>query len=246
MEADFVETAMKTSMASALKEMFEPLRVCLETVKQRIDIARGFDALDAACAGAGFGSALELFASQWGIFHGAAQPPEVDPFAAAIVAQDLTRLKELIGGRDVKKIRVDVEKLPLDVPRWPWKKAPLLEIAAAVGGPVLRYLLECHRWKSGLTALEQAVAFGDPETIRTVSDRMDAEDRVSAKWPLVSSIDFHHGEVAKWLIAEHPPWLGFARRIARAACVRCALASAGRRRGAPGAGGAREGAREGA
>jgi hypothetical protein len=44
---------------------------------------------------------------------------------------------------------------------------------------------------------------------------MDAKDRVECAWPLVSSIAFHHAEVAKWLTAEHPPWLGLARRIAR-------------------------------
>jgi hypothetical protein len=48
-----------------------------------------------------------------------------------------------------------------------------------------------------------------------VWDRSGAEARVSQKWPLVASIDFHHAEVAKWLVAEHPPWLGLARRLAR-------------------------------
>jgi hypothetical protein len=96
MNVDFDPSVMKPSMASALEAVFEPLRVCLETVEQKVDVARGFDALDAACAGAGYGCALELFGLRWGIFRGTAQPPEVDPFAAAIVAQDLPRLKELI------------------------------------------------------------------------------------------------------------------------------------------------------
>jgi hypothetical protein len=209
------EGAMKCSVASALKAVFEPLRACLETVKQKVDIARGFDALDAACAGASRASALEVFVVQWGIFRGMATVPEVAPLAAAIVAQDLTRLKELIGGHDVKGIRVDIDKLPLDLARRPWERASLLDIAAAVGGQVLRYLLEFHQLTPGSAALEQAVAFGDPETIRMVWDRMDAEGRVQCAGALIASIDYHRVEVERWLVAEHPPWLGLARRIAR-------------------------------
>jgi hypothetical protein len=91
----------------------------------------------------------------------------------------------------------------------------LLDIAAAVGGPVLRYLLEFHRLRPGVEALDQAIAFGDPETIRMIWDRMDAEARVKYDRPIVQSIEFHRAEVAKWLVAEHPPWLGLARRVAR-------------------------------
>jgi hypothetical protein len=158
-----------------------------------------------------------LFRLRWGIFRGTAQPPEVDPFAAAIVAQDLTRLKELIGGHEVKEIRISVEQLPLDFPRWPWKQASLLELAAAVGGQVLRYLLEFHRLKPGSEnyALIQAVASGEPEFIRMVWDRMDAEARLKSSFPLSASIEFHHAEVAKWLTAERPQLLGLARRLAR-------------------------------
>jgi hypothetical protein len=156
-----------------------------------------------------------LVGLRWGIFRGTAQPPGVDPFAAAIVAQDLPRRKELIGGHDVEKIEVDAERFPLDVPRRPLVRAGLLDIAAAVGRQVLRYLLEFHRLKPDLITLGQAVAFGDPETIRMIWDRMDALARVGSKSPLVLSIEFHHVEVAKWLVAEHPPWLGLARRIAR-------------------------------
>jgi hypothetical protein len=48
-----------------------------------------------------------------------------------------------------------------------------------------------------------------------VWDRIDPEARVKWSLPLVASIDFHHAEVAKWLVAEHPPWLGLARRLDR-------------------------------
>jgi hypothetical protein len=36
-----------------------------------------------------------------------------------IAARDLPRLKELIDGHDVKKIEVEPEKHPVDVPRRP-------------------------------------------------------------------------------------------------------------------------------
>jgi hypothetical protein len=212
MSAKFGEDAIKRfSVASALTTVFEPLR-------RSIDVARGFDALDVACAGASVDSALALFGARWRIFRGTGRPPEVDPFAAAVCAQDLTRLKELIGGRKAKEIEVDVEKLPLDLPCPSRGSADLLEVAAAVGGQVLRYVLEFHAWKPDPEndyTLEQAVAFGDPETIRMIWDRMDAEARVKCDGPIVSSIVFHHAEVAKWLVAEHPQWLDLARRLAR-------------------------------
>jgi hypothetical protein len=88
--ADFHRGAAKCSMASVL---FEPLRVSFETVKQEVDFASGFAAPKGACAGASLDSALELFGLRWGAFRGTVQLPEVVPFAAAIVAQDLSRLK---------------------------------------------------------------------------------------------------------------------------------------------------------
>jgi hypothetical protein len=96
--------------------------------------ARGFDALDIACTEAARSSAVVVFAVQWGIFRGTAAPPEVDPFAAAIVAHDLDQVKELIGTVDAAKLRIDVGKPPIGLPRWSWKEVSLLEIAAAVGG----------------------------------------------------------------------------------------------------------------
>jgi hypothetical protein len=193
--------------------------VCLERVKWKVDIARGFEALDLACARAGWGSALNVFAVRWAIFRGLSQPPEVDPFAAAIVAQDVPRLKELIGGRDVRKIEVDPANLPLDVPRPPWRKAAnLLEIAAAVGGEVLGYLVEVLEWRPDRLhdcAMEQAIAGGDPEALKMVWEGRDAKARVLRNCPLVWSIDFHRCDVASWLTTEYPEWRGLARRVAR-------------------------------
>jgi hypothetical protein len=74
-----------------------------------------------------------VFAVQWGVFRGTEAPPEVDPLVAAIVGQDLDQLKGLIGGDDAAKIRIDVGKLPLGLPRWSSKDVSLLEVAAAVG-----------------------------------------------------------------------------------------------------------------
>jgi hypothetical protein len=144
---DFPDGAVHRSMASALRVLLEPLRVCLETVKRKVDVARGFSAVGAICAGAGLGSALELFGLRWSISRCSGRPPEVNPFAAALVAQDLARLRELIGGRDVKEIRIDVKQFPLDIPRRPCGEARLLQVAATVGGQVLRYLPQFHRLK---------------------------------------------------------------------------------------------------
>jgi hypothetical protein len=141
------------SVASALEKFFEPLRLCLEEVKRKVDLARGFAELDVVCGRAPLTSALELFGLRWGIFRGTAGPPEVDPFAAAIIGLDLKGLKELIGGKDPSKIEIDPRNLPLDVLRLPGnveidrrkvpfdlvhsgrrKKASLISVAAAVGG----------------------------------------------------------------------------------------------------------------
>jgi hypothetical protein len=46
-------------------------------------------------------------------------------------------------------------------------------------------------------------------------DRADPDFRVRYTEWLVAAIDFHQPEVANWLVAEHPQWLGLARRIAR-------------------------------
>jgi hypothetical protein len=205
-----------------LKELFEELRVCLQTVKRKVDIACGFDALDAACEGAARCSALALFALPWGLFRGTARAPEVDPFAAALVAQDLDQLKQLIGGRDTKQIRIQVEQLPLGLPCWSSMWVSLLEVAAAVGGQVLRYLLEFHGLKpdpDNDCTLEHAVAVGEAEVIRTLWDRADEVARVKWKHPVVAAIVFHRQEVLRWLLAEQPSWLPVARLVARERCA---------------------------
>jgi ankyrin repeat protein len=63
--------------------------------------------------------------------------------------------------------------------------------------------------------LPQAVAFGDPETIRMVWDRSDEKERVSNPALIRIAIDFHHVEVARWLLQEQPLWVGLGRLFAR-------------------------------
>jgi hypothetical protein len=176
---DFDEAGMKPSMASALETVCEPLRVCLERVKWKVDVARGFEALDTACAGAGWGPALSVFAVRWRTFRGVEQPPEVDPLAAAMVARDLPRRKKLHGVRDVREIKIDRANLPLDIPRPPWRKAAnLLEIGAAVGGEVFRSLVEMLEWRPDPfydCALEQAIAGGDPEALEMIWEGRDVK-----------------------------------------------------------------------
>jgi hypothetical protein len=124
-------------------------------------------------------------------------------------------LKELIGGTDPNKIEIEPEKLPLDVLRWTGKKASLISVAAAVGGEPLRYLIGFYGQQPDAMALSQAVAYGDPETIRMVWDRSDEEERVSNPELIKLAIDFHHVEVARWLLQEQPLWVDIGRLFAR-------------------------------
>jgi hypothetical protein len=135
---DEEEEKGETSALRLWKELFGSVRSCLRGVKGEVDIARGFAELDDACARAPEASALELFSRRWRIFRGTAKPVKVDPFAGAIVGLNLRELKELIGGRDPSTIEIEPEGLPLNVPRWPGKKASLISVAAAVGGEPLR------------------------------------------------------------------------------------------------------------
>jgi hypothetical protein len=65
---------------------------------------------------------------------------------------------------------------------------------------VLHYLVESHGLKpdpDSDCALEQAIAVGNPESVQMIWDRADVTARVKWKGPLVSSIVFHHLEVAR-------------------------------------------------
>jgi hypothetical protein len=70
-------------------------------------------------------------------------------------------------------------------------------------------------WKPTEAALDQAIASGDRESILMIWDRLDEQERVRLRWPIVAAVVFHHVEVANWLVCRHQPWLGKARRVAR-------------------------------
>jgi hypothetical protein len=61
----------------------------------------------------------------------------------------------------------------------------------------------------------QAIALGDPETIRMVWDRSDERERVSNPALIRLAIDFHHVEVAMWLLQEQPLWVDIGCLFAR-------------------------------
>jgi hypothetical protein len=154
---------------------------------------------------------LQLFSLHWLPFRGLALPPGESDVAKAIITQDLARLKELIGGREVNEMSMPVGNLPASVLRWGRDAPSLLEVASSVGEQSLRYILEFHRMRPGHRCLCQAVAFGDPETIRMIWDRMDEYDRIADPEVLRIAIDFHHPEVSIWLLAEQPSWYLIAR-----------------------------------
>jgi hypothetical protein len=96
----------------------------------------------------------------------------------------------------VKKTWDRVTNLSLAIPRWSWMVASLLDLAAAVGGQVLRNPLEFLWLKPGHLTLDQAIAFGDLATTRLVWDRTAAEIRVKSILWLISTNVFHF-EVAR-------------------------------------------------
>jgi hypothetical protein len=177
----------------------------LEKVRCAVDVARGYAVLDDACAHAKAGSALEVFAVSWTPVRTGAPPGEVDAMAAAIAAGDVAKLGELIGGADAGAIRVNPKRLPVGLRR-PARPVTLLEIAAAVGGASLRYLLEFFGLKTTGAALHQAVASGNPETIRLLWERLEPGAREVELGELaLTAADFHHVEVAIWLLLEARP-----------------------------------------
>jgi hypothetical protein len=164
-------------------------------------VDRGFVVFDAA------GSkrpSLDLFLSRWRAFRSGAPPVVVDEFAEAIVAGDLARLGVMIGGSDVSKIRIDVAMLPRDLPRRPGKdKIGLLDIAAAVGGAPLRYLLEFFAVTPTIDTLHQAIASGDSESIHTVFDRVNGRSALLKRKELAkTSAEFHFVGVVNWLLKD--------------------------------------------
>jgi hypothetical protein len=108
----------------------------------------------------------------------------------------------LIGGRDAAKIRVDVSKLPLDLPRRPGQRTiGLLDISAAVGGAPLRYLLEFFSLKPTIDTLHQTVASGDNESIRMIWGRLETWSIAASRRKLAkTAAEFHFVGVVNWIL----------------------------------------------
>jgi hypothetical protein len=149
---------------------------------------------------------LDLFLSRWRAFRSAAPPVTVDEFVEAIVAKDLASLGALIGGRDAAKIRVDVSKLPLDLPRRPGQTTiGLLDISAAVGGASLRYLLEFFSLKPTIDTLHQAIASGDNESIHMIWSRVDQKITSWIRRELAkTAAGFHFVGAVNWILKDAP------------------------------------------
>jgi hypothetical protein len=147
---------------------------------------------------------LDHFLSRWRAFRTGAPPVVVDEFAEAIISKDLARLGALIGGRNAAKIRVDVSRLPLDLPRRPGQPTTgLLEISAAVGGAPLRYLLEFFSLKPTIDTLHQAVASGDNESIHIIWRRSDQKITFSTRRELAkTAAEFHFVGVVNWILKD--------------------------------------------
>jgi hypothetical protein len=153
--------ATDAEIKAALSDGPRPLRESVGRAKAKLDPCRGFAVLDATASKR---PSLDLFLSRWRAFRAGAPDVAVDELAEAIVVGDLARLGALIGGRDALRIEVDVAKLPRDLPRRPGQKSiGLIDIAAAVGGAPLRYLLEFFTLKPTIDTLHQAIASGDTE-----------------------------------------------------------------------------------
>jgi hypothetical protein len=63
--------------------------------------------------------------------------------------------------------------------------------------------------------LSQTVALGNGETNRMVWNRSDEEERVSNPALIRIAMDFHHTEVARWLLQEQLLWVDLGRLFAR-------------------------------
>jgi hypothetical protein len=94
-----------------------------------------------------------------------------------------------------------VSKLPLDVPRRPGQPTiGLLDIAAAVGGAPLRYLLEFFSLKPTIDTLHQAVASGDNESIHMIWSRVETIQGRGRRELAKTAAEFHFVGVVNWIL----------------------------------------------
>jgi hypothetical protein len=189
-----------------IRHLFGGCLHVLGRLRDKLTELQGFDQLDKFCMAAPSATSLQLFALEWLRFRRLTFPPAVSDLATAIITEDVRGLGKLIGGSDVNGMKIAAHELPSTVLRWRYDPASLLEVASSVGGDSVRYLLEFHHQVPGHRCLCQAVAFGDPETIRTLWDRMGEEERVANPEVLRIAMEFHHREMAMWLVAQQPSW----------------------------------------
>jgi hypothetical protein len=104
-------------------------------------------------------------------------------------------------------IRVDVSKLPRDLPRRPGQwTIGLLDVSAAVGGAPLRYLLEFFSLNPTIDTLHQAVASGDNESIHRIWGRVDAKSIATSRGELAkTAAEFHFVGVVNWILKDARP-----------------------------------------
>jgi hypothetical protein len=99
-----------------------------------------------------------------------------------------------------------VSKLPRDLPRRPGQTSiGLLDLAAAVGGAPLRYLLEFFSLKPAIDTLHHAVASGDNESIHMIWGRVDPISVATNRRELTkTAAAFHFVAVVNWLLKDAP------------------------------------------
>jgi hypothetical protein len=204
-EVDTAAVVTKVGDA-ALAELvlaFAPLRKGLAAVRLNIDEMRGFVTLDKACVAATAGSALAAFGQLWGVFRSEPSGVEIDPMAKAIVARDRKELIQLLAKSDAAPdgIRIARDALPWEVVRRPAESIGLLELAAAVGGKPLGYLLDVVGLPATVETLHEAVASGNPKTIQRLWRRVSEAELLRALSELTkTAVNYHRVDIAKWLL----------------------------------------------
>jgi hypothetical protein len=127
----------------------------------------------------------------------------IDPRAEAIVKGDLAALGTRTGAEGTAaRVVLHADALPESLIRRP-SSCGLIDVAAAVGGEPLRYLLAFEQIAPGSEAMHQAVASGSPDSVLTIWDRLGAETRQrhKAAWAETAA-DFHRPAILTWLLQD--------------------------------------------
>jgi hypothetical protein len=198
----------RTIDAGVRDKLSEPLREVADRVRKArvaLDACRGFATFD---EDESTQWPLALFLRCWRASRFGAPSIMIDEFAESIAAGDLGKLGALIGGSDPSTIRVDLARLPWDLPRRPGKGTiGLLDISAAVGGAPLRYLLEFFELNPTIDTLHYAIASGDNESIQMIRGRVDERAFAAKRVALArTAANFHLTEVMCWVLKDSQRW----------------------------------------